>query len=107
MEDQRWREEIEDEEEIAEKMNEFFVQKIADLKNNIDPELKKDPLDKLKKKVEGKNLRFTLKPVTEKKVEKAMKQMKKKKSCRKGRGKPRVPATRDRHTEDPSNKNNK
>ena len=42
--------------------------------------MKKDPLEKLKKKMEGKNLKFSLKTVTKKTVKKAVDKMKKKKS---------------------------
>ena len=71
---------IEDEKEIAETMNDFFVNKIEDLKVKIDDTLKSDPLEQLKKKVERKNLKFSLKTVSVKAVTKIMKKMKKKKS---------------------------
>ena len=73
--------ETEDEQEIADTFNKFFVDKLANLKKNIDPEMKKDPLEKLRKKMQGRNLKFSLKPVTEKTVKKAMHAMKKKKSA--------------------------
>ena len=69
-----------DEKEIANTFNKFFVDKVANLKQNIDLSIIKDPLEKLKKKMEGKNLKFSLKPVSEKTVKKAMDQMKKKTS---------------------------
>ena len=47
---------ITNEEVIATKFNEFFVNKIEDLKANIDPNLKTDPLIHLEKKMEHKNL---------------------------------------------------
>ena len=40
---------IEDPLRIANGFNNFFVKKIEDLKSNIDPILKTDPLNKLKK----------------------------------------------------------
>ena len=69
-----------DEKEIANTFNKFFVDKVANLKQNIDLSIIKDPLEKLKKKMEGKNLKFSLKPVSEKTVKKAMDKMKKKTS---------------------------
>ena len=71
---------ITDEKIIAEKFNHYFVNKIEDLKARIDPTKVKEPLSKLKKKMEGKNLSFTLKTVTERNVRKVMEGMKKKKS---------------------------
>ena len=71
----------ENEEEIATKFNMFFVNKIKKLKANIDPNFKSDPLIRLTKKMENKNLKFSLKTVTVKTVTKAMKDMKKKKSA--------------------------
>ena len=70
---------IEDEKEIAETFNKFFVEKIANLKKNIE-DLKKDPLEKLKKRMAGKNLKFSLRQVTENQVKKAIESLKKKKS---------------------------
>ena len=70
----------ENEEEIATKFNEFFVNKIEVLKEKIDTSLKTDPLKALEKKVANKNLKFSLKTVTVKTVTKVMKAMKKKRS---------------------------
>ena len=72
---------ITDEEEVANTFNSFFVEKISVLKENIDPARIKDPLEKLVKKVKGRNLKFSLKTVTEIKVKKILKGMKKKKSA--------------------------
>ena len=85
-EDQVWRlkEEsgvIEEEKEIAEVFNKFFVEKIEKLKEGIDKDYVKEPLEKLKKKLEKKNLKFSLKTVSEEVVKKAMNKMKKKKSA--------------------------
>ena len=55
-------------------------QKGNNLKENIDVNQKKEPLTKLKEKRKGKNLKFELRTVSEKKVRKAMMGMKKKKS---------------------------
>ena len=73
--------EICDELEIAEIFNQFFVQKIEDLKENSDTTQIKDPTEKLREKVRSKNLHFTLKTVTEKRVAEVMNEMKKKKSA--------------------------
>ena len=72
--------ETSNESEVAETLNNFFVEKINALKANIDPNLVKDPLEKIRKKVEGKNLQFSLKTVSVRKVETVMKKMAKKKS---------------------------
>ena len=72
--------ETENEEEVATRFNQFFVNKVEGLKANIDPALKEDPLHYLEKNVKQKNLKFTLKTVTVKTVTKIMKKMKKKKS---------------------------
>ena len=71
---------ITEEREIAETFNNYFVEKIANLKARIDPNRVKEPLNKLKNKVRGKNLNFSLKTVTERTVRKVMDRMKKKKS---------------------------
>jgi hypothetical protein len=68
------------EKEVATTLNDFFVEKINSLKANIDPNLIRDPLEKIRKKFQGKNLQFSLKTVTIRKVEKVMKKMAKKKS---------------------------
>ena len=73
-------EEIVDELAVAESFNEFFVKKISDLKESINPEDIKDPLIHIKEKMKDKNLNLSLKPVTVKHVKKLMKQMAKKKS---------------------------
>ena len=52
---------IVDEEQVAEIFNQFFVEKIQNLKDNIDPKYVKDPLVKLKEKFDGKKLHFSLK----------------------------------------------
>jgi hypothetical protein len=44
--------EITKEEEVAELFNEFFVEKISKLKQNIDNKYKEDPLQRLKAKME-------------------------------------------------------
>ena len=71
---------IEKEEEIANIFNNFFVEKIQVLKDGIDKNIITDPLEKLEKKMKKKNLVFSLKTVTEKKVLKAINSLKKKKS---------------------------
>ena len=68
------------EEDVAAVFNSYFVEKINTLKSNIDPGLIRDPLERINAKVKDKNLKFSLKPVTVKAVEKIMKKMSKKKS---------------------------
>ena len=85
-EDKRWilkegEQDITDEKEIAEIFNSYFIDKIEDLKKNIDNSQVKDPTEKLREKVKNKNLHFKIRTVTEEKVSKAMKEMKKKKSA--------------------------
>ena len=69
-----------DEQEVANSFNRFFVDKIELLKENIDPDYVKDPLEKIKEKIKNKNLNFSVKPVSVKEVTKIMKKMSKKKS---------------------------
>ena len=71
---------ITDENRIAEAFNNFFLSKIAKLKEGIDKEMVKDPIDKLQKKMESRKLKFSLRQVTDKQVEKTMKKMAKKKA---------------------------
>ena len=70
-----------DENRIAGIFNEFFISKTATLKQGIDKDMIKDPLEKLRKKMESKKLKFSLRQVTDKQVEKTMKKMAKKKSA--------------------------
>ena len=72
---------ITDELEVAESFNNFFVKKIADLKEGIDPNMKTDPLEKLAKKQSKNELKFKLKKVTIEKLKKSIKRMKNKKSA--------------------------
>jgi hypothetical protein len=72
---------IEKEEEIANIFNNFFIEKISLLKDGIDQKYVKEPLAKLRKKMEQKNIKFSLKTVTEKTVYKAICSLKKKKSA--------------------------
>ena len=71
---------LSDDLEVATKFNKFFVDKIENLKEKIDPAYIKDPLSKIQEKVKNKNLAFSLKQVTLKEVVKIMKSMTKKKS---------------------------
>ena len=71
---------VADETEIANKFNNYFIEKVANLKESIDKERVVEPLDTLKEKMKKKNLKFTLKTVSEKTVNKVMKEMRKKKS---------------------------
>ena len=49
---------------ISDGFNSFFVKKIEDLKANIDPNLVKDPLDKLRENMKKKDCKFELKTVS-------------------------------------------
>ena len=72
-----------DESKIANTFNDYFITKIKLLKDGIDPNLKEDPLEKLRKKMEMKENKpppFSFKKTTSKKVEGFMKKMKKKTS---------------------------
>ena len=71
---------ITDNKKVADELNHFFVDKIANLKESIDSNLIEEPLDKLRQKMADKNLNFTLKTVTERTVSKVMRSLKKKKS---------------------------
>ena len=66
---------------IAKIFNKYFVEKIKKLKENIDKDYVKDPLEKRKRKMEEKKLRYSLRTVSEKKVKKAMLNIKKRKSA--------------------------
>ena len=70
---------IESERELSEIMNEFFPNKIEKIEKTI-PEYNIDPTSRLKKKLEGKDLHFSLSHVTEDEVRKAIKRLKPKKS---------------------------
>ena len=72
--------EMTDDLEVAGRFNEYFVQKIEDLKEKIDQTHIKNPLTKIQEKTKHKNLSFSLKRVTVKEVVKIMKSMSKKKS---------------------------
>jgi hypothetical protein len=72
--------ETSDEHKVAEAFNTFFVEKISKLKETVDPNLVKDPLERLKENVKNKNLSFKLNSVSSTTVQKLMKQMAKKKS---------------------------
>ena len=68
------------EEDIANKFNELFVDKVQKLKQNINPALKSDPTQKLKEKMRGRGSFLRLHPVSEKEVAKAIRGLKSKKS---------------------------
>ena len=68
------------EQEVANTFNEYFIEKINNLKTNIDPNLTRDPLEKIEAKMKDRNLRFKLRTVSTPAVHKLMKKMTKKKS---------------------------
>ena len=70
---------IESEKELSEIMNKFFPDKVENIEKTI-PEYNIDPTSRLKKKLAGKNLHFSLSHVTEVEVRKAIKRLKPKKS---------------------------
>ena len=72
--------ELTDEREIATAFNEYFVDKISKLKENIDHSIVENPLRRIEEKLKNKNLQFSLKQVSVKTVTKVMKAMSKKKS---------------------------
>ena len=70
---------VDDKSQIAEEFNKYLVEKINLLKLSIDPELKVDPLMILKKKMEGKcKKKISFKKVSENKLRKIMKKLRKK-----------------------------
>ena len=72
--------ETSEETEVAAAFNSFFVEKIKTLKSNIDSNQIRDPLERISERVKNKNLKFSLKEVPVKAVQKIMKKMSKKKS---------------------------
>ena len=71
---------IEDPLQLAELFNTFFKDKVQNLANAIKKDPKIDTFSRLKGKLQGSNLRFTLKTVTENEVLKIIKSLKPKKS---------------------------
>ena len=69
-----------DEQVIADTFNKHFTEKIENLKTKTDSIITEDPLAKLKKRLENNIKRFNLKTVSEDKLKKAFKNIKKKKS---------------------------
>ena len=53
-------ESVVDEKEVAEAFNEYFIKKIDDLKDGIDQNLKKYPLEKLAEKMRDNRNKFSL-----------------------------------------------
>ena len=66
--------------DIAETFNEFFTDKIDQLKKNIDPSLVSEPLLKLRERMKHKTNKLEFKTVTQKQLRKHMKKLNKKKS---------------------------
>lgn len=71
---------VSDSKKVAEILNDFFIKKISSLREKIHIAGNNDPLEKVKRKVNGKNLFFRLKPVPEKHVANVIRKMNKKKS---------------------------
>ena len=73
---------IEEEPLVAETFNNYFIEKINDLKDGIDQTIKRDPLEKLAAKMKNNCNKFYLKKISLSKLAKIMKKIKKKKSAR-------------------------
>ena len=71
---------FEDPLKVAEMFNTFFKEKVEALAARIKTDKVIDPLSRLKEKLDGFNLKFTLKPVSENEVLKILKSLKPKKS---------------------------
>ena len=71
---------VEDPLEVAELFNEFFPEKVRDLRARIKKQEGIDPLEKLREKVKELNLHFELKEVEEKDVMKLLRKLKNKTS---------------------------
>ena len=69
-----------DKSEVAKTFNKFFVEKVADLKNNIDQKYVGNPLEKLEVEMASKKVSFTLKTVSVDEVKTHPSSMKKKTS---------------------------
>ncbi len=67
--------------EVADTLNEYFLEKIRMLKQSIKPELMHDPVKKLRNKMKGKNIKFSFSQVSVKEVERIISKMKTSKSC--------------------------
>ena len=71
---------IENEEKLAELFNAHFVDKIVNLKENIDKDYIGDTLKKMKKKFVNNQSKFSLKKITQKQLTKMINKLKKKRS---------------------------
>ena len=71
---------IEEPDILANEFNKFFKTKVETLAEGIKKDSKIDPLEKLKEKVKGRNLKFQLKTVTEMEVSDILRNLKKKTS---------------------------
>ena len=69
-----------DELEVAEEFNNFFVNKIEQLKNDINPSQIEDPLRRLKEKMSGLGTKLEFKTISQKKMTEHLKKLNKKKS---------------------------
>ena len=72
---------IEEPQELAEAFNVFFKEKIENLAAGIIKDPSINPFSKLKKKLNGSNLKFNLKTVQEKEVLSILKSLTAKQSC--------------------------
>ena len=63
---------------VAEAFNEYFITKVNNLKDGIDPSQKRDPFEKLAEKMKNNKSKFVLKNFSQNKLLKIMKKLKKK-----------------------------
>jgi hypothetical protein len=71
---------IESDQDKANILNKHFISKVINLKKKIDPNQQQDPMEKLKRKMQDKHIKFSFQPVSYKTVKTVIKQMKTSKS---------------------------
>ena len=71
---------VTEEEDVAEAFNDFFIEKVVQLKENIDKKLVEDPLIRIKEKMKNNKSTLEFKEITEKQLGIHMKKLNKKKS---------------------------
>ena len=71
---------VTEEENVAEAFNDFFIEKVEQLKKNIDPSLVEDPLVRLAGKMKNHENKIEFKEISEKQFSKHLKKLNKKKS---------------------------
>ena len=71
---------VREEENVAEAFNEYFIDKVEQLKNGIDKTLIEDPLTRLKERMNNNKAELEFKTITQKQLVKHLKKLNKKKS---------------------------